>query len=86
MASAEPSVRRAPALHAPLTSERCPWCDQAIPHEKFDEIQARIQAKERQRSEAQEKAMRAQFAKEKADDEVKAKAVLERLKKITLRP
>lgn len=77
MASAEPSVLRVPELHAHLTSERCPWCDQPIPHEKFDEIQARIQTKERQRSEAQEKALREQFAKEKADDEAKAKAALE---------
>jgi len=81
MASAEPSVLRAPELHAHLASERCPWCDQAIPHEKFDEIQARIQAKQRQRSEAQEKALREQFAKEKADDEAKAKAALEQVQK-----
>lgn len=81
MASAEPSVLRVPELHVHLTGERCPWCDQAIPHEKFDEIQARIQAKQRQRSEAQEKALREQFAKEKADDEAKAKAALEQVQK-----
>lgn len=81
MASAEPSVLRVPELHVHLTSERCPWCDQPIPHEKFDEIQARIQAKQRQRSEAQEKALREQFAKEKADDEAKAKAALEQVQK-----
>ncbi|MGH8651574.1 MAG: hypothetical protein ACREYE_05055 [Gammaproteobacteria bacterium] len=79
MASAEPSVLCVPELHVHLTSERCPWCDQAIPHEKFDEIQARIQAKQRQRPEAQEKALREQLAKEKADDEAKAKAALEQV-------
>lgn len=81
MASAEPSVLCVPELHVHLTSERCPWCDQAIPHEKFDEIQARIQAKQRQRPEAQEKALREQLAKEKADDEAKAKAALEQVQK-----
>src|SRR6266511_4421833 len=31
-------------------ADRCPWCDQLIPHERFDEIHKRIEAKERERA------------------------------------
>lgn len=32
-----------------VEDEFCPWCEQTIPHEKFDEIHKRIQANERAR-------------------------------------
>src|SRR6266568_263497 len=31
-----------------VVGERCPWCDQPISHEKFEQIRNRIQTEERQ--------------------------------------
>jgi hypothetical protein len=50
----------------PPAADRCPWCDQAIPHEKFAEIHQRIEARERQRA---------------AEIETKAKARLDQVRK-----
>src|SRR6266540_6636568 len=51
---------------APEDVDPCPWCGQAIPHEKFDEIHKRIRAKERERA---------------AEFEAKAKAQVEKARK-----
>ncbi len=39
MAGAQPSLAHISAAPAHTGAERCPWCDQAIPHEKFAEVQ-----------------------------------------------
>ena len=46
MSAAKPSALHLAASHAHAAGERCPWCDQAIPHEKFAEIRSRIAARE----------------------------------------
>jgi hypothetical protein len=76
MSPSQPALRF-PEPHAHLAGERCPWCDQPIPHDKFDEIRARIEAKERERSAALERGLREQFAQDKAQIEAKATADLE---------
>lgn len=67
--------------HAPHKGdERCPWCDQAIPHEKFSDIRDRIAAKEREQHAQMTARMMEDFAREKAAlavqvrDEVKREA------------
>ncbi|WP_333794228.1 DUF2130 domain-containing protein [Hyphomicrobium sp.] len=55
--------------HAPAHAEdeRCPWCDQAIPHEKFSAIRDRIAAKERQQYAEMTARLKEDFAREKAE-------------------
>ena len=56
-----------------LVGDRCPWCDQPIPHEKFEEIRGRIQAEERDRVAAVERHLKEEVAKERSKAEAKAK-------------
>lgn len=56
MASTEASVLQHDHIH--VNSERCPWCDQEITHDKFEEIQARIQREERERATAVEQRLK----------------------------
>ena len=74
MAVSQSTIRRQAEPHVHIAGERCPWCDQPIPHEKFDEIHARIEAKERERTAAVERRLKEQVAHEKAQVEAKAKA------------
>lgn len=55
--------------HAPAHAgdERCPWCDQAIPHEKFSAIRDRIAEKERQQYAEMTARLKEDFAREKAE-------------------
>lgn len=66
-ASDDTDTQGPPATHRPHgTEERCPWCDQAIPHEKFADIQHRIADKERQQYAAMTARLKEDFAREKA--------------------
>lgn len=56
-----------PTGHAHSGAERCPWCDQAIPHEKFADIRNRIADKERQQYAAMTARLKEDFAREKAE-------------------
>ncbi len=78
MAVTQANLREAPAPHLHIEGERCPWCEQPIPHEKFDEIRARIEAKERERTAALESRLKEQVAQERAQAEAKAKAAVEK--------
>jgi len=78
MAVSQPRLREAPEPHLHIEGERCPWCDQPIPHEKFDEIRARIEAKERERTAALERRLKEQVAQERAQAEAKAKVEVEK--------
>jgi len=78
MVSSQPSIRETPAPHLHIEGERCPWCDQLIPHEKFEEVRARIEAKERERAAVIERHLKEQVAKERAQTEAKAKAAVEK--------
>lgn len=54
-------MRRVPAAEngrAATIEETCPWCGQPIPHEKFDEITARIRATEKARTRDLERRLR----------------------------
>ena len=52
---------------APHTGgERCPWCDQSIPHEKFSAIRERIAQTEREQYAATTARLKEDFAREKA--------------------
>jgi hypothetical protein len=62
-------------------TERCPWCGQAISHEKFGEIRERIQAEERKRHLDFERRLRDRVAGEKKQIEADAKARIERARK-----
>jgi hypothetical protein len=53
-----------PSPHA--DGERCPWCDQAIPHEKFSAIRDRIAQKEREQYAQMTARLKEEFAREKA--------------------
>ncbi len=67
--------------HLHLAGERCPLCEQPIPNEKLLEIQARITAKERERSSEFERRTRELLLAERAQIEAKAKGELEEMKK-----
>ena len=59
MASSEASVLQHKHDHIHVDSDHCPWCDQPITHEKFKEIQSRIQREERERATAVEQRLKA---------------------------
>jgi hypothetical protein len=63
-----------PHLH--FTGDLCPLCEQPIPHEELD----RIIAKARKRDAEITAPLQEQFARQKAQDEAKAEADLERVK------
>ena len=58
MASSEASVLQHKHDHIHVDSDHCPWCDQPITHEKFKEIQSRIQREERERAPAVEQRLK----------------------------
>src|SRR6516164_1877970 len=63
-----------PHLH--IGGERCPWCDQPIPHEIFAEITTRIEARERERLAEVTRSLRDQHAV----DNSRLQAEIERIK------
>lgn len=75
MAISRPRVLR-PGSGRPTQSDLCPWCEQPIPHDRFDEIHARIAKKERQRTAEVEGELRKRFARDKAQMEANAKAAV----------
>ncbi len=60
--------------HIHLDSEVCPWCEQSIPHDKFEEISARIAEEEEARIAEHEAKLRDQFAVERQALSAKAQA------------
>lgn len=54
-----------PASKMSLLAEACPTCDQPIPHDRFDEIKARIQSRERKRADEITSRLQEQHAREK---------------------
>lgn len=57
---------------------QCPYCGQPISRKEFKEIQARIEGEERTRIADVEKALKAQFAAEKARADAQAKAAIDK--------
>lgn len=70
------TARAARGSSTEVVGERCPWCDQPISHEKFEEIRKRIQAEERQHAAEIAAEAKAQVEKERT----KAAAVLKKAK------
>jgi hypothetical protein len=62
--------------HLYIGGERCPWCDQPIPHEKFTEISSRIETRERERFAEITRSLNDQHAR----DSAKWQAEIERIK------
>jgi hypothetical protein len=54
------------APHFHVAGEVCPTCDQPIPHDRFDEVKARIETRQRERSAEITSRLQEQFAREKA--------------------
>ena len=61
------------------TAESCPLCDQPIPHDRFDEIKARIELRQSVRMAEITSRLREQFAREKANalEQARQKAAAE---------
>ena len=66
-------TRQALKPHVHTADEQCPWCEQPIPHAKFEDIRRRMTAEQNQRMAA----LTEQFERDKAGAEAKAKAALE---------
>jgi hypothetical protein len=69
MATSHPSVLKSVSLHEPHSHgayETCPLCEQPIPHDRFEEINERIEARERERDNAITARLQEKFALEKA--------------------
>jgi hypothetical protein len=69
MALFQSTARQLARPHAHASDDRCPWCDQPISHDKFEEIRQRMTAEERQRLDD----MADRFAREKAEAEARAR-------------
>lgn len=73
MAIFQSSNRQPAKPHLHIANEVCPWCDQPISHDKFEDIKRRMSAEH----DARMAAMREEFAREKAATHAKAQAVVE---------
>jgi hypothetical protein len=69
-------LRRQPTVHPHALPSHCPYCGQPIPVERADEIQHRIEARERDQAEKLSAKIRQELAREKAQGEA---AVQERI-------
>ena len=66
-----------PLPHLHIENEICPWCEQKIPPDKFEEISGKIAKRERQQTQAITARLEQQYAIEKAHAAAKAQADLE---------
>lgn len=65
--------------HPHITGDCCPTCDQPVPNQKFKEIQARLEADQRERAAAMDRRLKEQVAQEKAAVEAQAKLAIEQV-------
>jgi hypothetical protein len=66
--SAAPSASsHVPMSHLHIVGEACPLCEQPIPHDRFDEIKERIEAREQEYSAEITARLQVQFAREKTE-------------------
>lgn len=68
-----------PRLH--LAGLQCPVCDQPIPNDKADQVQERMEARERAASEVVTLRLREQFANERAQFEANAQSALDKVQR-----
>jgi hypothetical protein len=77
MAIFEASNRRTATPHLHVAGDHCPWCDQPIPHGKFEEITRRIEKREREQHEVVQRRLKDEFAREAEALRLKAEATVE---------
>lgn len=63
------------------TEDRCPWCEQLIPHEKYREIHDRIAANEQRRTAEVQARLQADFDRQRAEADAKSKTQVEAIRK-----
>ena len=81
-ASASPAIKPFAQPHVHLAGQmNCPYCDQQIPEEKFEEISGRIEARARAHVAEAVGVLREQYARERAQADVKAKTDVEQARK-----
>src|SRR5207253_7689346 len=68
---------RSSAPHIHVVGAQCPLCDQPIPNEKSKQVQARLEAREREISDAVAARLKEQFASERVQIEASARACVE---------
>ena len=76
MASSMTALRSS-ASHIHVVDAQCPLCDQPIPNEKVQQVQARLEAKERELSDAVAARLKEHFAAERVQIEANARASVE---------
>lgn len=79
MANVQPQIGHGAWAHE--ADENCPWCDQAIPRDKFAEISNRIAAREREQHEAMLAQFKRQAAQQKVETETRARAEIEQVRR-----
>jgi hypothetical protein len=77
MAGSISSLLQPTLPHMHLDAEACPWCEQPIPHDRFEEISSRIAEVEKARLAEQEVILRERFAQERAQLTAKAQSDVE---------
>lgn len=75
MASSVSSLRQSTHIH--LDNETCPWCEQPIPHDKFQEISARIAEEKEAELAKHEAKLRDQFAMERQEISAAAQSAID---------
>src|ERR1700745_1320508 len=65
----------------PITAEVCPWCEQPVPHEKFEEFSSRFQARENERIAEVTARLCDQAARENAETEDRLNAEIEQVRR-----
>lgn len=75
--SPTPSYLPSMTGHLHIDGDTCPWCEQAIPLEKLEEISGRIKAREREQTQAITAQLEKRYEIDKAQADAKAKAELE---------
>lgn len=79
MATPQPIRSSQPHIH--VAGANCPVCDQPIPNEKVEQVRAKVEARERELSDAVTARLKNEFAQEKVQIQTNANAVLEQHKK-----
>ena len=80
-ASASPAIKANTQPHFHFDGQTCPYCDQAIPEDRLEEVTGRIEARARERLAEETGRLRDQHSRERAQAEAKAKADLEEAKR-----
>lgn len=81
MASSSVSALRSSSPHIHTAGAHCPVCDQPIPNEKAEQVRARLEAKEREASDAVAARLKEQFASERVQIEANARALVEQARR-----